>query len=76
MGLNKRNNIGFIILFTLVSIVVILTGNDNGHLTRVNQKQIGTVHEHHIALHFRSVVTHSTVQISEYKRYSEMGDDP
>lgn len=45
----------------------ILTGHDDGHLTGVNQKQIGTVHENHVAEHFRSVVAHSAVHVSENK---------
>lgn len=55
--------------------MLVLTRNDNGHLTRVNQKQICTIHEHHVAEHFRCIVTYTAVQVSKNKRDDEMSED-
>jgi len=53
-----------------------LTRNDDGHQTGVDQEQIGAVHEFHVGEHSSSVVAHSTVHVTHYEGYGQMDGDP
>lgn len=64
------------ILYTILKFYYILTRHDNGHLTGVNQKQIGTIHKHHVADHQRRIIAHTTVEVSKNKGNDEMCENP
>jgi len=49
-----------------------LTRNDDGHQTGVDQEQIGTVHELHVGEHSSRVVAHSAVHVADYEGYGEV----